>query len=123
MGVLRRVVLSEATMARLGTRVGPKKGHPVTKIQKQKKTKPTKKKRNGLFAKELVREVAGFAPYERRTMELIRTVSDKRVMRFTKKRLGTNKRAKAKVEEMRGVLRKIRAAQQAARSQKEAQKK
>eukprot|EP00761_Pharyngomonas_kirbyi_P011161 gb/GECH01011186.1/.p1 GENE.gb/GECH01011186.1/~~gb/GECH01011186.1/.p1 ORF type:complete len:111 (+),score=25.19 gb/GECH01011186.1/:1-333(+) len=110
-------------MTRLGIRVGPKKGHPVTKLQKQKKAKPTKKKRSGIFAKELVREVGGFSPYERRTMELIRTVSDKRVMRFAKKRLGTNKRAKHKVEELRGVLRKIRAAQQAAKSQKDAQKK
>lgn len=54
--------------------VGLKKGHRVTKIQKTPraasfKGRLTKKTR---LVREIVREVVGYAPYERRTMELLR---------------------------------------------------
>ncbi|KAJ2961393.1 hypothetical protein NQZ79_g3408 [Umbelopsis isabellina] len=56
------------------------------------------------FVRELVREVAGFAPYERRIMELIKNSKDKRAKKLCKKRLGTFVRAKAKVEELTNVI-------------------
>ena len=39
------------------------------------------------FIRDLVREVTGFAPYERRIMELLRISKDKRALKFTKKRV------------------------------------
>lgn len=39
------------------------------------------------FVKALVREVVGFAPYERRVMELIRNSKDKKARKLTKKRV------------------------------------
>ena len=54
--------------------VGPNKGHKVTKNvqaerQSRKRGRNTKKNR---FVRETVREVMGFAPYERRALELLR---------------------------------------------------
>ena len=39
------------------------------------------------FVRDIVREVAGFAPYERRCMELLRIGADKRALKFCKKRV------------------------------------
>merc|ERR1712243_296512 len=47
------------------------------------------------FVRDLVREVAGFAPYEKRCLELLKVA---------KKRLGAHVRGKRKREEMQGVL-------------------
>lgn len=57
--------------------------------------------------KEIVREVCGFAPYERRMIELIKSgtaSSTKRALKFAKKRLGTHKRAKAKRDEITRIV-------------------
>eukprot|EP00922_Rhytidocystis_sp_ex-Travisia-forbesii_P013557 GHVS01020282.1.p1 GENE.GHVS01020282.1~~GHVS01020282.1.p1 ORF type:complete len:116 (+),score=24.39 GHVS01020282.1:73-420(+) len=57
--------------------------------------------------REIIREVAGFAPYERRIMELIKSgtaATFKRALKLAKKRLGTHKRAKAKREEMQNMV-------------------
>jgi hypothetical protein len=63
-------------------RYGMNKGHPTTAIPKVQK--PSQRK-GGLstktkFVRSVVREVAGFSPYERRVMELLRNskVSPKR---------------------------------------------
>merc|ERR1719382_2403573 len=61
-----------------------------------------KSQRNGLV-KEVVREVAGFAPYERRMLELLKIGSSatlKRALKLAKRRLGTHKRGKKKRDEM-----------------------
>ena len=39
------------------------------------------------FVRDLVREVTGFAPYERRIQELLRISKDKRALKFCKKRV------------------------------------
>lgn len=36
----------------------------------------------------MIREVCGFAPYERRAMELLKVSKDKRALKFIKKRVG-----------------------------------
>jgi large subunit ribosomal protein L36e len=61
-----------------------------------------------VFVRNLIREVAGFAPYEKRITELLKVGKDKRALKVAKRKLGTHKRAKKKREEMSGVLRKMR---------------
>ncbi|KAJ8478840.1 hypothetical protein OPV22_022567 [Ensete ventricosum] len=62
------------------------------------------------FVRNLIREVAGFAPYEKRITELLKVGKDKRALKVAKRKLGTHKRAKKKREEMANVLRKMRSA-------------
>merc|ERR1712072_1095577 len=70
---------------------GLNKGHPTTVIAKVPKPSNRKGRQSArsAFVKSIVREVAGFAPYERRVMELIRNSKDKKARKLTKKRLGT----------------------------------
>ena len=56
------------------------------------------------FVRSLIREVAGFAPYEKRVIELLKNSKDKRARKLAKKRLGTLTRAKKKVEELNNVI-------------------
>jgi len=62
------------------------------------------------FVREIVKEVAGLAPYERRVIELLRNSKDKRARKLAKKRLGTFGRAKAKVEYLTNVIAESRRA-------------
>ncbi len=39
------------------------------------------------FVRDLVKEVTGFAPYEKRILELLRVQRDKRALKFAKKRV------------------------------------
>lgn len=41
------------------------------------------------FVKSVIREVAGFSPYEKRVMELLRNSKDKKAKKLTKKRVST----------------------------------
>jgi large subunit ribosomal protein L36e len=59
--------------------------------------------------RDIVREVAGQAPYEKRVMELLKVGRDKRALKVCKRKLGTHLRAKRKREEMSGLLRKMAA--------------
>ena len=40
------------------------------------------------FVKSIIREVAGFSPYEKRVMELLRNSKDKKARKLSKKRVG-----------------------------------
>ena len=55
-----------------------------------------------------MREVVGFAPYERRAQELLRIGKEKRCLKFLKKRIGSHDLAKKKREEMQAVLQAMR---------------
>merc|ERR1712072_1664777 len=79
--------------------VGPHSTTIRKRPQKPSYTKGTRGKRS-LLAKQVAREVCGFAPYEKRAIELLRNGLDKRALRVCKKKLGTHKRAKAKVDEL-----------------------
>eukprot|EP00296_Roombia_truncata_P009244 JP447813.1.p2 GENE.JP447813.1~~JP447813.1.p2 ORF type:complete len:105 (+),score=54.53 JP447813.1:32-346(+) len=57
------------------------------------------------FVRDVVKEVAGLNPYERRLIELLKVGRDKRCLKLAKQRLGTHKRGKAKREEMTQVIR------------------
>ncbi|CAI5972848.1 unnamed protein product [Closterium sp. NIES-65] len=88
-----------------GIAVGLNKGHVVTKREISKpKTRASKR---GAFVRGLIREVAGFSPYEKRIMELLKVGKDKRALKLAKRKLGTHRRAKVKREEMQTALRKM----------------
>ncbi|KAJ1672292.1 ribosomal protein L36 [Spiromyces aspiralis] len=100
--------------SRTGIIVGRNAGHATTALdtykakgdyRKAKGPRPQKK-----FVKSIVREVVGFAPYERRVMELLKNSKDKRARKLAKKRLGTLKRAKSKVDELTTVIAESRRA-------------
>ena len=73
---------------------------PLPQVQ----TKHTK------FVRDLVREVVGHAPYEKRCMELLKISKDKRALKFCKARLGTHIRGKRKREELSNILTQMRKA-------------
>ena len=56
-------------------------GAPSTFCPVQRLTKHSK------FVRDMIREVCGFAPYERRAMELLKVSKDKRALKFIKKRV------------------------------------
>merc|ERR1712100_297984 len=93
-----------------GIAVGLDKGHQVTK--KERKAAPARRK--GCLAnrvklvREIVKEVAGMAPYEKRIAELLRIGKDKRALKYAKNKLGTHIRAKRKRDEVAEILRKAR---------------
>ncbi|RKO89943.1 ribosomal protein L36e [Blyttiomyces helicus] len=95
-----------------GLAVGINKGHVTT--LRELKPKPVNRKgalaKRTKFVRDLVREVVGFAPYEKRVMELLKNSKDKRARRLAKKRLGTLLRAKRKVEELGNVIAESRRA-------------
>ncbi|KAI8327830.1 50S ribosomal protein L36e, partial [Blakeslea trispora] len=86
--------------------VGINKGHIVTR--RELKAKPSNKigasSKRTTFVRGVIREVAGFAPYERRLMELIKNSKDKRAKKLCKAKLGTFLRAKKKLEELTSAV-------------------
>eukprot|EP00899_Mesostigma_viride_P029395 jgi/Mesvir1/9640/Mv12136-RA.1 len=94
-----------------GIAVGLNKGHIVTKREKAPRPSDRKGKlgKRVKFVRELIREVVGFAPYERRISELLKIGKDKRALKLAKRKLGTHNRAKRARESMAAVLRKSRA--------------
>ncbi|KAK4534898.1 hypothetical protein CDCA_CDCA03G0923 [Cyanidium caldarium] len=99
---------SDAVLHSEGIAVGLHKGHKVTK--RVLPPRPSRRKgalgKRTQFVRALIREVTGFAPYERRILELLRIGKDKRAVKFAKRRLGTHTRAKRKVAEMSDALRR-----------------
>eukprot|EP01100_Stratorugosa_tubuloviscum_P015921 TRINITY_DN968_c0_g1_i12.p1 TRINITY_DN968_c0_g1~~TRINITY_DN968_c0_g1_i12.p1 ORF type:complete len:239 (-),score=140.24 TRINITY_DN968_c0_g1_i12:81-797(-) len=96
-----------------GIAVGLKRGHIVRKRLQKKEDKervhPSRRRgkltRRVKFIREVVRDVCGFAPYERRLLELLRNGLDKRALKYAKNKLGTHLRAKKKRDEMSNSLR------------------
>jgi len=76
-------------MAKESLAVGLKKGYLVEK--RAPRAKPSHRKgvttKRVMTVRAVVREVAGYAPYERRTMELLKVGHEKRAMRLVKKRV------------------------------------
>lgn len=121
-----------APAPKTGLSLGLNKGHVTT--VKALPPKPSAKKgaltKRTKFVRDLVREVVGFAPYEKRIMELLKNSNDKRAKRLAKKRvrfadcrgtdgnssshpclqLGTFGRAKRKVDELSNVIAESRRA-------------
>ena len=89
---------------------GLDKGHKTTPNTLKPKPSNNKGKQtnHNKFVRDLVREVTGFSPYERRAMELLRISKDKRCLKFLKKRIGSHIRAKRKREEVRLIRKPIK---------------
>ncbi|ESR33513.1 hypothetical protein CICLE_v10006778mg [Citrus x clementina] len=61
------------------------------------------------FERNVIREVAGFASYEKRIDALLKVGKDKRALKLAKRKLCTYERAKMKHGEMSNVLCRMRA--------------
>merc|ERR1719199_288381 len=105
-------------MTKSGIAQGLNKGHIVTLRPRKAKQSERKGKltERSKVVKEVFRECVGFAPYERRMLELLKIGSAatfKRALKFAKKRLGSHKRGKQKRAQMEGVMQAMRAKQKA----------
>ncbi|MCJ1449649.1 MAG: 60S ribosomal protein L36 [Stictis urceolatum] len=87
-----------------GYKISPRDAKPRISRSKGHLSKRT------AFVRDVVKEVAGLAPYERRVIELLRNSKDKRARKLAKKRLGTFGRAKRKVEDLQNVIAESRRA-------------
>ena len=95
-----------------GVFFGVNRGFIVTRPKtKTRNLKPSLRKgRLGMRVKtvrEIVREVCGFSPYERKTMELIRageSKKDKKARKILRHKLGTQRRAKVKFAELDSII-------------------
>ena len=65
-----------------GPKVTKNVGKPRHRGRHRRLTKYTK------VVRDMIRQVCGFAPYERRAMELLKVSKDKRALKFIKKRVG-----------------------------------
>ncbi|XP_060060246.1 large ribosomal subunit protein eL36-like [Erinaceus europaeus] len=86
--------------------LGLLKGHKMTKNVSQPRnrcccgclTKHTK------FMQDMIREVCGFTPSERRPMVLLKVSKDKYMLKYIKMRVGTHIQTKRKLQELSKVL-------------------
>ena len=72
-------------------------------IAKDAKKKGPSGKRSK-FVREVVHELAGWSPYERRAMDLIKLEKRRAARSFLKKRLGTHKRAIHKLTHLESII-------------------
>ena len=99
--------------ARTGLFVGLNKGFIVTKPKvNPKKAKASYRKgklgKRVALVREVIREVSGLAPYERKMIELIRTgiaTKEKKAVKLARQRLGTHRRAQHKRDEINELIR------------------
>ncbi|KAI0600212.1 ribosomal protein L36e [Biscogniauxia sp. FL1348] len=104
--------MAKEAPARTGLTIGINHGYKTTpRVHKQRvsRSKGHLSKRTA-FVRDVVKEVSGLAPYERRVIELLRNSRDKRARKLAKKRLGTFGRAKRKVDELQRVIAEARRA-------------
>ena len=96
------------TNKKTGLFVGLNHGHVVTRPAKMEwKTRPVTMKgkvaKRSAAVREVIREVAGFSPLEKRMMELIRTgvaTKEKKAGKIARQKLGTHRRAMQKKYEL-----------------------
>mmetsp|Transcript_29750 Transcript_29750/g.65148 ORF Transcript_29750/g.65148 Transcript_29750/m.65148 type:complete len:102 (+) Transcript_29750:41-346(+) len=96
-----------------GIAAGANKGHIVEKVEKELRPSYRKGKLGARTAavREIVREVVGLAPYEKRILDILKTggaTSEKRAYKMAKNRLGTHKRALKKREDIKDIYAAIR---------------
>ena len=101
-------------MSSEGIAVGLNKGHKVTK--KVAAPRPSQAKgrlsKRTKMVRELVGEVVGLSPYEKRLLDMLKTggtSAEKRMYKFAKRRLGGHKRAVKKRDQIKDIYGKLRA--------------
>jgi large subunit ribosomal protein L36e len=96
-----------------GTAIGINKGFIKQAIPNKKKLARPSRRRGHLskrvdLVRQVIREVAGFAPYEKRIIELLRiggSKESKRALKMAKARLGTHRRGVLKRAALEEALR------------------
>ncbi|CAF4740221.1 unnamed protein product, partial [Rotaria sp. Silwood2] len=63
-----------------------------------------KKSKHVKFVRDLVREIVGFMPYERRAMELMKVGRDKRALKYVKAREAINEQKKKRDELQTAII-------------------
>lgn len=94
------VMKMTAPQVKTGLFVGLNKGHVVTRreLAPRPRARKGQTSKRTLFIRSLIREVAGFAPYEKRITELLKVGKDKRALKVAKRKLGTNPKKKKKAK-------------------------
>merc|ERR1719321_1381193 len=95
-----------------GLAIGLNKGFATTRISRKRPST----KRSGMNSRienitRTIKTVAGFAPYEKRSIEMYKvgnTKLDKRANRFLRKRLGSVQRGKRKSEDLQLYVKKLK---------------
>ena len=95
-----------------GIAVGKHAGYKVEKPElNPKHAKPSYRKgklgKRVALIRDVIREIAGYAPYERKMIKLLtigEESADKRALKFAKRRIGGHRRAKLKREKLRIVV-------------------
>jgi len=96
-----------------GIFVGLNKGFIVTKPKVNPRKEKAARRKGALgkrvaLVREVIREVSGLAPYERKMMEMIRTgvaSKEKKAVKLARQRLGTHHRAQKKRDEINELIR------------------
>ncbi|CAN1755207.1 60S ribosomal protein L36-2 [Linum perenne] len=91
-----------------GLFVGLNRGHIVTNTELP--PRPSDSIGRVRHVKSLIDEVAGIAPYKKKTIQLLRTGPDYTAMSLGRKKLGTHGRARKNSEDMTALILKMRAA-------------
>jgi len=99
------------TNNRSGIFVGLKAGHIVNKAAAPWKNRPVVRKgrlsKRNKAVREIIREVAGFSPLEKKMLEWMRTgiaAKDKKAVKTARAKLGTHRRAIHKRDEIQDII-------------------
>ena len=104
-------------MVKSGYFVGLNHGHVVTKPADPDHRKKNASHRKGrstkrvLAVRSVVNEIAGFNPYERKIIEMLRTgdaTKEKKAVRMARRKLGQQKRARRKIDQWAQALKAMR---------------
>mmetsp|Transcript_23423 Transcript_23423/g.55463 ORF Transcript_23423/g.55463 Transcript_23423/m.55463 type:complete len:125 (+) Transcript_23423:62-436(+) len=98
-----------------GLAAGLAKGHVVSKHTAKVRTRSRSSKKSDRVSlvKNIISEVTGLSPYEKRLLDILKAGAgnpEKRMYKFAKKRLGTHRRALKKREQIKAYWAKARQA-------------
>ncbi|EAL71524.1 S60 ribosomal protein L36 [Dictyostelium discoideum AX4] len=94
---------------RSGIIKGFNKGHAVAKRTVTSTFKKQVVTKRVAAIRDVIREISGFSPYERRVSELLKSGLDKRALKVAKKRLGSIQAGKKKRDDIANINRKASA--------------